>query len=393
MGSTRHREIAVRFALGASRQRITRLVLTECLVLAAIGGALGALVGAAGVSLVRALASVEAPGVFRQVFGDSILPRGAELGIEPKILWIASGLAAVVSLLFGAVPAVRLSRRDHSRAFGSRAADTGNKEARIRAGLVVGQIVMATVLLVGAGLLTRSFVKLSGIDRGYDSSNVLAFQLVFPTAYPIERKAATIDTLLARLQASPTVQSVGFCRAGMLLPDKITVGVFVPAGRTLEEMKAYPEWPRLRSVSRGYLTATGVRVLDGRDLSEHDPVTGTPSIVISRSAARQFFGSTRAVGQVVDWNIDNSASIPSVSGCAVSSIPQPGGSNDPGTRRSTVGARSGPIVAQTSGLRVRGSAGELRAHPGGPLELIAYRTGSARSAWREQTEGARRCVT
>ena len=100
-GTARQREIAVRFAIGASRGRVIRQVMTESAVLAAAGGVLGALLGAAGVALVKALASVEAPGIFRLGFGTSILPRGHEVGIDPRMFAIAFGIAAITSLVFG----------------------------------------------------------------------------------------------------------------------------------------------------------------------------------------------------------------------------------------------------------------------------------------------------
>ena len=237
-GTTRQREIAVRVAIGASRARVVQQVLTECLVLAAAGGALGAAVGAAGVALVKSLTAVDAPGIFRLGFGTSILPRGHEVGVDPKLFAIAFGIAAITSVVFGVLPALHMSRASSLHAMGSRGAGSGRRESRIRAALVVGQLAMATVLLVGAGLLLHSFVKLSTVERGYDPSNVLAFQLVLPPDYPIARKADTIEEVLTRLRAIPTVEAAGFTRAGILIGEALIVGTFVPPGRTLDEMRA-----------------------------------------------------------------------------------------------------------------------------------------------------------
>lgn len=301
-GVARQREMAVRFAIGASRGRVARQLLTECLVLATIGGALGAVLGAAGITLVKALASVEAPGIFRLGLGASVLPRANEIGIELKTFATAFAIAGMASLVFGVVPALYLSRTNHFHAMGPRGSGPGRAASRIRAALVIGQLVMATVLLVGAGLLIHSFAKLSDVDRGYNPSNVLAFQLVFPPDYPITRKTDTIEAVLARLRASPTVMAAGFTRAGMHIREQITLGTFVPQGRTLEQMRAHPVSPSLRPVSQGYLTAMGVPVLDGRDLEAADVGTSTPAIVISRTVARQF-GAGSQVGRVVDWHI------------------------------------------------------------------------------------------
>jgi putative ABC transport system permease protein len=174
---------------------------------------------------------------------------------------------------------------------------------------------MATVLLVGAGLLIHSFVKLSTIERGYDPAHVLAFQLVFPPNYPISRKTDTIEAILARLRAMPGVESAGFTRAGLLIGEAITVGTFVPPGRTVDDMRADPMAPLIRPVSEGYLTAAGVRVLDGREFEATDVTASMRVIVISRSVARRYFGAASAVGQVLEWHVgDGSATLMHVVG-------------------------------------------------------------------------------
>jgi predicted permease len=300
-GTARQREMAVRLAIGASRGRLVRQILTECLVLAVAGGALGALLAAAFVALVKQLATVEAPGIFRLVFGATLLPRANEVGVDLKMVGIAFSIAAITSLVFGVLPALHLSRTNHFHAMGSRGGGSGLGESRIRAALVVGQLVMATVLLVGAGLLIHSFAKLSAVETGYNPSKVLAFQLVFPADYSIARKADTIGSVLARLRAIPNVESAGFSRAGILITEELVVGTLVPHGRTVAEMRAEPARPRVRSVSQGYLTTLGVRLLDGREFEATDTATAPPVIVINRTVARRFFGASSPVGQFVDW--------------------------------------------------------------------------------------------
>jgi len=300
-GTSRQREIAVRLAVGASRGRIMRQVMTESLVLAAAGGALGALIGAGGIALVKQLATVEAPGIFRLMFGATILPRAHEVGIDVNVFGIALSIAAVTSVIFGILPSLHLSRTNHIHAMGARGSGAGPKESRIRSALVVGQLVMATVLLVGAGLLTHSFVKLSTVDNGYNPSNVLAINLLFPDRYSMARKAETIATLLERFRGTANVRSAGFSRHGLLIGEELTIGTFVPPGRSLDEMRS--ERTRVRSVSDGYLTAMGVPLLDGREFEPRDAATAPPVIVMNRSAARRYFGTGNAVGQVVDWYV------------------------------------------------------------------------------------------
>jgi putative ABC transport system permease protein len=300
-GTARRRELATRLAIGASRGRIARQILTECVVLATAGGALGALLGAAGVTLVKQLANVEAPGIFRLMFGSTILPRGHEVGVDLTVLGVAFGIAAVTSVVCGVLPALHLSRTNHLQAIGSRGSGAGRGESRLRAALVIGQLVMATMLLVGAGLLARSFVKLSTFDKGYDPSNVLAFNLLFPDQYSTTRKAETIETLLTQFRRLPRVRSAGFARHGLLIGEELYIGTFVPTGRTLEDMRS--ERIRVRSISDGYLKAMGVPLLHGREFELGDAAAAAPVIVVNRSAARRYFGTGNPVGQIVDWHV------------------------------------------------------------------------------------------
>jgi putative ABC transport system permease protein len=187
---------------------------------------------------------------------------------------------------------------------GSRSGGARRRDASMRSVLVVSQIVMATVLLVGAGLLINSFVKLTTVEKGYDASNVLALQLVFPGDYPISRKANAIDALLARLRSHPNVQFAGFSRAGVLIGEEIVYGTFVPQGKTLGEMRGNAERPRLRSVTEGFLPAMGNRFIAGRDLRTSDHASGSPAIVINRPAASLLFGRENPVGEIVVWEFD-----------------------------------------------------------------------------------------
>jgi putative ABC transport system permease protein len=301
-GTGRERELAVRMAIGASRARLMRQLLTECSLLAIAGGTCGALLGAAGIVLVTQMTAVEAPGVFHFSLGTSILPRVHEVRIDPRMFGISFGLSAVSVLVFGLLPALHLSRSSPLQAFGARAGGgASHRGSRLRGMLVVSQLAMATVLLVGAGLLIQSFGRMVAVDRGYNPSGVLAFQLVFPPDYSIARKTGTIEGILARLRSLPDVTASGFTRHGMMIGEQITLGTFVPQGRTLAEMQAQPKPPSLRPVSGGYLTAVGARMQNGTDLNPFDTAS-PPAIVISQSTAR-IFGGGRPIGRFVDWHV------------------------------------------------------------------------------------------
>ncbi len=299
-GTARHRELGVRLAIGASRRRVVRQIMTESLVLAMAGGALGSVLAAGGVWLIKQLATVEAPGIYRLMFGTTLLPRVNEVTVDFRVLSTALALAVLTSVVFGVLPALMLSRS--TRTLSSRVrVSAGHAESRTRAALVVAQVVMATVLLVGGGLLANSFINLSRVNNGYDPSNVLAFNLLVPNQYSVARKAEIIDRLLTRLHGSAGVRSVGFSRHGLLIGEELFIGSWVPPGRTLEDVRNART--RVRSVSDGYLSAMGVPLLGGRYFDARDTATAAQTaVVISRSAARQYFSEANPIGRVLDWH-------------------------------------------------------------------------------------------
>ncbi len=304
-GTTRQREIAVRAAMGASRARIIRMIAAECGVLALAGGVAGALIGAGGVWLVKELAITEAEGLFRLIFGASLLPRAAELSINLRVFGIALALAAITAMAFGLLPAILLSRANHLAAMGTRGAATGRREPRTRSVLVVGQLVLATVLLVGAGLLAHSFVRLMRSDLGYTTNNLLEFQLLLPDTYSVVKKAETVTDVLSRLRAVPGVTGAGFSRHGVLIGEELMIGNFVPPGRGLDEMRK-ETMARVRSVSPGFITALEMRMLRGREFLDSDGATAPFVVVMNQSAARKYFGGEdAAVGQTIDWYLAN----------------------------------------------------------------------------------------
>jgi predicted permease len=302
-GVARQREMAVRVSLGATPGRLVRQTLTECLLLAAAGGAIGAALAAAGVATVKRLATVEAPGIFGLMFGSTILPRAHEVHVDTTVLGIALVTTAITSVVFGLLPAAHLSRVGRGTTVGSARQGIGTTSSRTRTALVVGQVALATVLLVGAGLLIHSFVRLAHNDKGYDGENVVALQLLLPRHYSATRRAEVIDTTLSRLRQLPGVQAAGFARHGVLIGEELTLGTFVPAGKTLPEMRDAAPPLRVRAVSRGFLTAMGVSRVDGREFEPGDTAHSGPVVVVNRTAARLLFGTERAVGQVADWHL------------------------------------------------------------------------------------------
>ena len=232
------------------------------------------------------------------MFGGSILPRAHEIVADARVFGIAFAVAALTAVLVTVPPALRTSRIQPMQAFGGRG-DVGSRAtSRIRSILVVGQVTLATVLLIAAGLLLHSFARLSTVDRGYESAQTLVFQLVFLPASPVARQSESIQAILARLRATPDVMAAGFARHGVLIGERITLGRFVSEGRAVDEQRDGPG-PAVRPVGGAYLTAVGARFRQGRDLEDGD-AGGVPGIVISQGVSRAL-GAHGQVGQYVDW--------------------------------------------------------------------------------------------
>jgi len=300
-GTSRARELAVRLAIGAGRARLARQIFTECLVLSTIGGAFGAALGAAGVQLVKQLATIDAQGVYRLSFGGDLFPRLNEVGVDSRVLMIAVALSIAASIIFGVLPALHLSRVSHLQAMGTRGGGSTRPETRTRAVLVVSQMMLATTLLVGAGLLVNSFVNLSKVEKGYDARDAVAFQLVVPPEYATERKAATIESVISALKSLPEVEEAGFAYAGILLGLEDTVGTFTPPGRSYQEILADTAKPRLKALTHGYLKAMGATLLSGQHLDGRADASAPVVAVINRTVARKLFGDGNPVGATMVW--------------------------------------------------------------------------------------------
>ena len=298
--ATAHRrEVAVRLALGASRLRIAGQLLLESGLLTVIGGGAGTLLAVGVVEFMRNLASPNAQGPFLISFRGSMIPRLNEIAIDGRMLAIAVGLSALTALVISILPVLRLRRTDHLPLVAARGASGERRDTRLRAVLVAGQVATATLLLVGAGLLVNSFSRLARVDPGWNASGLLTFYLVTPQDYPTERKAMVIDRVLDELRRTPGVQGAGFTYAGPLLGLIDTFGVFVPAGRTPDEMRAVSDALHIRSVSHDFLQTMGVRLRAGRWLEPRDDAGAPPVIIVNRSLARRVFGSEDVVGQLV----------------------------------------------------------------------------------------------
>jgi predicted permease len=277
--SVRQREMAMRVALGASRGRVLRQMLTESLLLSVAAGVLGLLLTFATVKgLVRLC--------------PSNTPRLQETSVDLTVLGFTLGVAVLTGLLFGMMPAWRASEVSVGETLkeGSGRTTTGRGWRRLHSGLVVSQLGLSLVLLIGSALLIRSLMALASVDLGFRPENVLAMEILLPYAKYTKTAQQNVffESLLERLRALPHVQSAA-------LSDTwgVTGGYaarFSLSGQPDTGLRHTAKW---RSVTPDFFMALGVRFLRGQTLSEQDP----DGVVIDEILARECFPDTDPVGQ------------------------------------------------------------------------------------------------
>jgi predicted permease len=281
-GAARTREMAVRTSLGAPRSRLVRQLLVEA-------GAIGLLGGLAGLGV--AWAAVEAV----RLWGPAEVPRLAEAALDARVLAFAAAAAVASSLVAGLLPALRTSRTRPGEDLRAGGRTSSGGAARLRGALVVTQLALAVTLLVGAGLTARSYLRLLGVDLGFDPGDVVAVRIDLPeTQFPAERRQALAEEIRARLLALPGVTSAAASVAAPYAGFYTANEVAVP-GRQPDAQGGYPiaQW---RSVTPGYFETLDVPLLQGRAFSGEDR-EGGGAVVVSRSFAEQFFPEGDALGR------------------------------------------------------------------------------------------------
>jgi len=284
--ATREREIAVRAALGAPRRRLVRQLLTESLILAGLGGGLGLVLALWGIDLLSALE----PGT---------LPRVSEVRIDRGVLVFTSLLSLASGVLFGLAPALQISRTRVNATLkeGGRAATETRGRKRLRGLLVIGQIALALMLLVAAGLMVKSFIRLQHVDPGFDPEGLLTVQLSLSQArYPdAPQQAAFYRRLVERARSLPGVRAASM--SDSIPPDRLEIlelfeveGQPVPIGQSL---------PMAEEVLIGtdYFRTLGIPLLQGRPPAPQDNADAPPVAWINETMARRFFPHGDAVGK------------------------------------------------------------------------------------------------
>jgi predicted permease len=269
-GEQRRREMALRVALGAGARRLSRQLLTETVVLTALGGTLGIAFAAVGVWLVRRTA-------------PAALPRVAEARLDPWVLGFALGVAVIAALIAGLLPAMQATSVSPQTELrdGGRTATAGHGRLRWRQTLVAAEVALAVVLVVGAGLMIRSVVNLFAIDAGIRTDGVLTMRLSTPaTWYPDSvRVAAFHDELRRRVAALPGVKAVGLVRILPLATEMGDWGLRVDGYTPPPNQGTPADW---QIVTPGYFDAMGLRLKEGRFFDQRDVMTAPPAMIVNR---------------------------------------------------------------------------------------------------------------
>ena len=287
----RKREFAIRAALGAGRARIIWQLLTESVMLAAMGGVLGMAVGFAGV---RALLAMSPPGLPR------IGEHGANVGLDWRVLAFTLGVSLITGILFGLFPAFSASKADLNSSLkeSSNRSGTSFRQNKARSILVVSEVGLALVLLVGSALLIRTFVKLRAVDMGFDSHNVITMDMSL-TGERYQKTAGVAQLShdgLERLRAIPGVEDATFT---CCLPHQGQFGLpFTIVGKPVDNQKNTPGagW---MSTSPDYYSTFKIPVLHGREFNDRDTGSSTPVALINESLAKKFFANENPVGKQI----------------------------------------------------------------------------------------------
>jgi putative ABC transport system permease protein len=297
-GADRRREFAIRAALGAGRGRLVRQTVSESAILATLGCAVGLLVGKLGLRLILALS-------------PATLPRTDEIALDGRVLLFTLAASVGTALLFGLAPARMFSSPDLTAAVreGGRGTSASRGRLRFRSVLIVAEVALALVLLVGSGLLIRSFIVLMRVDPGFVPENRAMVQLFLWDLYPKpELRAGFLRDVLERMTSMSGVQSVGAVSA---LPfAAANIGVQTPIRFEGRPAPAPGESPNVYTTvaTPGYFETMGVALRRGRTFAAADDATGVKVALISESLARHYFPNEDPIGKRIAVSFDGGQS-------------------------------------------------------------------------------------
>ncbi|MGD8866588.1 MAG: ABC transporter permease [Gemmatimonadales bacterium] len=280
----RTRETAVRAALGADRRRITRQVLTESLVLGLFGGGVGLLFAFWGIDAVKA-------------FDPGGIPRLDQIGLNPWVLAFTVTIGVATGVLSGLMPAIQLPATDLAMALreGHRGLAGAGSQKRVRNALVAAEVALSLLLLVGAGLLIRSFGEVMGVERGFQSDGRLVVAVAMPGSYDEQRRGEVRDRFIERIGGIPAVRSVSAVSSRPLTGGSVGMGI-AAAGQP-EDPDAGVPWAEWRLVTADHFRTMGIPLLKGRTFDERDQIGEPWRAIISERLAEMLWPGEDPIGR------------------------------------------------------------------------------------------------
>jgi putative ABC transport system permease protein len=286
--TARHRELSIRSALGAGRQRIVAQLLTESIMLSLIGGAGGLIAGLVGVRALVAVSARQLPGV-------------VDPSLNPAVLAFTMALSVVTGVVFGLAPALAVARADTFGALkdSSLRSSAGRGTGVTRTVLVIAEMALALVLLVSAGLLIKSFVRLQSVNPGFSTENTLTTQLALPaTRYADDSARRQFwERLIEKARAIPGVMAVGLT-SNLPFSGDVSSGSYAIVGHTLSAGEAPPHG-RQEVVGGDYFRALQIPLIEGRPFNDGDTAGSPPVVVVDELLARRYFSGRSAIGQQI----------------------------------------------------------------------------------------------
>jgi predicted permease len=281
--TTRHREISVRLSMGATRGRLVRQLLTESLLLSALGGTLGVLVG---------------------YWARSLLPFGQHAPLDWRVFGFVAGVSMLTGVVFGIVPAFRATHVDLAGALKESSRSVTGSRSILSKGLLVLQVAMSLVLLVGAGLFLRTLDNLKRVDVGFDSTNLLMFN-VNPSVnrYDVERSAQIFRQVLERMSALPGVRSAALTRTTLLSGSTSTSSMW-KQGQTSQDPAE--EQMFMMDVSPTFFATMGIPIQRGRGCNEHDDMKAPKVAILNEASARKLFPDGDVLGRRIGGSFEKS---------------------------------------------------------------------------------------
>jgi putative ABC transport system permease protein len=283
---SREREMAIRVALGASLRRMLRQLLTESVLLALLGGIAGVLLAIWGLDLLR-------------VIGGHTVPRLREVNLDLSVLAMTFGVSVLTGILFGIVPALASAKPELTEALneGGRGSTAGAHRSRLRNSLIVAETVLALVLLIGAGLLVKSFVRLQNVSPGFNPHNVLTAEISLPVVkYPRGQPVVSFyEEAARRIKNIPGAQDAAFT---VMLPlsGSNTDSSFIIEGRDPKAMASYPD-EEIRDITPDYFRVLQTPLLEGRFFTKADTADSPPVVIVNQAFAKKYFGNGEALGK------------------------------------------------------------------------------------------------